>query len=183
MEWKNANGYEGYLVSNTGLVQSIDRHVELKNGKKRFLRARPIKSRINNFGYVEVRLSKNGNTKTCFVHRLVAKAFIPNPNNLPQVNHLSGNKQDNTVENLEWTDASGNALHAYQTGLNTNCGCTHNLAVAVIDLKTGEIYCTIKALCEFLGIPYSTGRNALNGIQNFPKYVDVTGHAFEKYSC
>ncbi len=124
MDWKQINGYEGiYEVSNTGLVRGIDRVVDLANGKKRAVKGREIKSRLNNYGYVEVRLSKNGVAKTHFVHRLVATAFIPNPENFPQVNHLSGEKLDNRVENLEWTDARGNALHAYRNGLNSNCGC------------------------------------------------------------
>ena len=55
--------------------------------------------------------------KRCSVHRLVATAFIPNPNNLPIVNHLDGVKNNNNVENLEWTTVSGNALHAHQAGL------------------------------------------------------------------
>ena len=104
-------------------------------------------------------------------------------NNLPQINHIDGNKVNNNVENLQWVDASGNALHAYKTGLNTNCGCTHSLAVPIIDTKTGVLYCTIKALCEYFGINYNSGRNALNGYQPFPKNIDLSGHNFEKYSC
>ena len=182
MIWKVIEGYEGYEVSTSGLVRGVDRYVDLPNGKKRFVKAQPIKARINNCGYVAVTLSKNGKTNTRFVHRLVALAYIPNPDGLPQVNHLSGNKQDNTVENLAWTDASGNALHAYQMGLNKNCGCNHNFAVAVIDTITGEIYCTEKAFCDKYGINYNSGRNALNGLQSFPKSIDLSGHAFEKYS-
>jgi len=181
--WKSANEYEGYEVSDTGIVRGIDRFIPLPDGRKRFIPGRIITPRINNYGYVQVRLSKLGESKTFLVHRLVAMAFIENPENLPQVNHLSGNKLDNSVENLCWTDASGNALHAYQTGLNTNCGCTHRLAVAVIDTVTGEIYCTEKDFCDRYGINYSTGRNALNGYQSFPKHIDLSGHSFEKYSC
>ncbi len=184
MEWKSVKEYEGfYEVSDAGLVRSLDRYVDLGNGKQRFYKSRAIAPHINNCGYAAVRLSKNSTTKTYYVHRLVAQTYIPNPDNLPQVNHLSGNKRDNSVENLAWTDARGNVLHAYQTGLNTNCGCTHSFAVAVIDTVTGEIYCTEKAFCERYGINYNSGRNALNGYQPFPKSVDLTGHSFEKYSC
>lgn len=184
MNWKDVRNYEGiYEVSDTGVVRGIDRYADLPNGKKRFAKGKILKLGISNKGYVDVRLNKNGVAKSHLVHRLVCEAFIPNPDNLPQVNHLSGNKQDNTLENLAWTDASGNAIHAYQTGLNPNCGCNHNFAVAVIDINTGELYCTVKAFCEAFGINYSSGKNALNGYQPFPKNVDLSGHSFEKYTC
>lgn len=152
-------------------------------GKKRSIQGQVIKTRIKKNGYIDVRLNKDDKSKSYLVHRLVATAYIPNPENLPQVNHLSGNKQDNSVENLAWTDASGNALHAYKTGLNSQCGCTHRLAVPVIDTVTGEVFCTEKAFCEHYGINYSTGKSALNGYHPFPKYVDLSGHSFVKYTC
>ena len=62
-------------------------------------------------------LSKFGHTKYCRIHRLVAQAFIPNPENKPTVNHIDGNKMNNTVENLEWATQSENQLHAIRTGL------------------------------------------------------------------
>lgn len=68
-------------------------------------------------GYLRVALSKNGKTKRFLVHRLVAIAYIPNPENKKQVNHKDGNKQNNAVENLEWCTISENAQHAFATGL------------------------------------------------------------------
>lgn len=183
MVWQDIEGYEGlYQVSDLGEVRGVDRYVDLPRGKKRLVKGRILKQRINNYGYLDVRLSKKSTTKTFFVHRLVASAFIPNPDNKPQVNHL-GLKSQNTPDLLEWTDASGNVKHAYETGLNKNCGCNHKFAVAVIDVITGEIYCTQKAFSEHFGIKYSSAKNALNGIQPFPKYVDLSGHSFEKYIC
>ena len=184
MNWKTIKGYEGlYEVSDTGLVRSIDRYVDNGNGNKRFAKGIILKQSISNRGYYEIWLNKGGKAKSFLVHRLVLGAFVPNPENYPIANHLSGDKLDNRVENLQWTDYSGNALHAYQTGLNSNCGCNHNLAVAVIDTKTGEIYCTVKAFCEHFGINYNSAKNALNGYQSFPKSVDLSGHKFEKYIC
>ena len=96
--WKDIKGFEGhYQVSNFGRVKSI------KFGKERILR--PGK---NKKGYLRVGISKNGESKTYSVHRLVAQAFIPNLNNLPQINHKNEDKTDNRVENLEFCDAKYN---------------------------------------------------------------------------
>ena len=99
------DGYEGkYKVSNLGNVKSlIDSH---GNPREKILKQ--IKDK---FGYLHVILCKNGNIKNCKVHRLVAKAFIPNPNNLPTVNHINEDKTDNRVYNLEWMNMSQQQRH------------------------------------------------------------------------
>ena len=90
--WKPVVGYEGlYMVSNWGRVKSI------KFGKERIL-----KPGTNNYGYLLVKLCKDGKVKAFTVHRLVAEAFLPNPHNYPCVNHKDENKQNNVVSNLEW---------------------------------------------------------------------------------
>lgn len=68
-------------------------------------------------GYHKVDLYSNGKRTSVRVHRLVAEAFIPNPNKLPQINHIDGNKENNNVKNLEWVNNSQNMIHAYRTGL------------------------------------------------------------------
>ena len=70
-------------------------------------------------GYHKVDLYSNGKRTSVRVHRLVAEAFIPNPNKLPQINHIDGNKENNNVKNLEWVNNSQNMIHAYRTGLVT----------------------------------------------------------------
>ena len=116
--WKDVVGYEGlYQVSTLGNTKSLkkqkwNRFVYITQPEKR-LKQRNIK------GYYVVRLTKNGKYKNIGVHRLVAQAFIPNPDNLPQVNHKDGNKQNNCVENLEWCTSSYNVKHAFDTGLKT----------------------------------------------------------------
>lgn len=90
-QWKTIIDYPDYEVSNLGRVRSF------KFGKEKIL-----SSRIDKDGYLIANLWKNGEQKTCKVHRLVAQAFLPNPNNYPQVNHKDENKQNNCVDNLEW---------------------------------------------------------------------------------
>ena len=106
--WKDIVGYEGrYKVSSLGKVLSLR---YCGSDKSHLLSPNP-----DHKGYLMIYLSKNGETKTFHIHRLVAKAFIPNPNNLPQVNHKDENKQNNSVENLEWCDGIYNIN--YGTGI------------------------------------------------------------------
>lgn len=108
--WMPIAGYEDrYEVSNTGKVRSLNYRM---TGKKKELK--PI---TQGKGYHAVGLCKNGKMRWGKVHRLVADAFIPNPENKREVNHKDGNKKNNHADNLEWATASENQKHAYRIGL------------------------------------------------------------------
>lgn len=100
--WKDVVGYEGfYQVSNYGNVRSVDRIVQCSNSK-RFYKGRSISRCVDDKGYARVLLSVSGKHESCQVHRLVAKAFIDNPDDLPEVNHKDENPLNNHCDNLEW---------------------------------------------------------------------------------
>ena len=107
--WKPIEGYEGlYEVSSLGNVRSLDRLDIYKGKYKRYFKGKNLIPIFDRGGYLQIMLSKNGKVQTYKLHRLVAKAFIPNPDNLPQVNHKDENKQNNCVDNLEWCDSTYN---------------------------------------------------------------------------
>lgn len=105
---------EGYSVSNFGNVRSENRRVNRGTYCVNWC-GRILKQRKHTNGYLRVSLGKENEH---FVHRLVAKAFIPNPENKPYVNHKDGDKQNNKVGNLEWVTEKENSIHAFETGLS-----------------------------------------------------------------
>jgi hypothetical protein len=162
--WKEIPGYEGYYeISTTGRVRGLERKVFDKKGRGRIATAVLLKTRNNNRGYEEVRLSRNGKTSTTFVHILVAQTYLSNPLNKKYVNHKNGDKMDNRMENLEWVTHSENVQHAYQMGL-IKPKCT-----PVIDTCSNKEYHSIREASIDLGISHSTLRGYLNGsIKNNP---------------
>ena len=148
-EWKDIEGFEGYQVSNYGQVKSLNYR---RTGKEQIL-----KQTTNRDGYKVVFLKK----KHCSVHRLVAQAFIPNPNKKCDVNHINGDKSDNTVFNLEWNTRQENVYHAFNNGLASN----KNHEKKIICHQNNEIYNSLKEAGEISNIPSCGICNVLKGIQ------------------
>ena len=170
MEWRDIKGFERiYQVSDTGLVKSLSRIIRVGSIKGSVtLNEMFLSQRVDMKGYLRVYLNDRGKTKFRPVHRLVAQAFIPNPGNKPQVNHIDGNKQNNNVENLEWCTNSENQKHAYKLGLNYVTGRAGRPKVAVIqkDLYSNKVINTFNSLREAqmaTGIQFTNIRKVLNG--------------------
>lgn len=113
--------YEGlYEINSQGVVRSIDRVLKVKNQSDRLFKGRLLATTTNTqIGYLTVSLWKNNTGKTLHVHRLVAEAFIPNPLNKPEVNHIDADKTNANVRNLEWCTREENIQHAYNIGTMT----------------------------------------------------------------
>ena len=112
---KDIKGYEGlYAVNEKGEIKALERKV--KKGDCWVTKKECLKNFALHRGYLKVRLSKNGKAKTYRVHRIVAEAFIENPNNYTEVNHIDEDKTNNCVENLEWCDREHNIEHSIKSG-------------------------------------------------------------------
>lgn len=119
-DWKDIVGYATvYQVSNKGRVRSLSHKVACGVGSSRISKGRVLKFHIRKDRGVGVTLSIGSKTKTLKVHRLVAQAFLDNPDNKPQVNHIDGDRSNNKVSNLEWCTSKENMEHASSKGL---CG-------------------------------------------------------------
>lgn len=141
--WQAIPNYKGlYEVSSLGRVRSLNYR---KTGKTQIL-----KLVINKKGYLQVELWKEGKKKNYKVHRLVAEAFLENPQNLPQVNHLDENKQNNNVENLEYCDLKYNCNYGTR---NERMGKAKNKKVICLELN--KIFESAKEAAEYLD--YSRG--------------------------
>lgn len=103
MKWKKIDNFDNYEVSELGIVRSVDTTVVCKNNRKLPLKGKVLHQYLNRKGYLTVNIRSNsGKYYKMSVHRLVANAFIPNPDNLMCVNHKDENKSNNRVSNLEW---------------------------------------------------------------------------------
>lgn len=115
--WKTYPDYPFIEVNQFGQVRTRDRYVPLKNGGKRFIKGRILKQQLDNHGYMFIQFNVDKKKIVLRVHRIVAVAFIPNPNNLPEVNHRDNNPANNTVSNLEWCTRKYNIAYREKFGV------------------------------------------------------------------
>ena len=150
--WKDIKGYEGlYKVSSLGRVKRLNRIVTEHTGNIRHLKEKILKGGKYPNGYKFICLRKNNENKNVMIHRLVAQSFISNSNNKLCVNHIDGNKSNNSVENLEWCTHSENLKHAVNIGLIEN-QCKIMRKVKVITPYNEIINFTdMKECCSFFG--------------------------------
>lgn len=162
-EWRDISGYEGlYQVSNLGRVKSLP---EPRRNDGRFTRKGEImkltpRSRKRQNEYLCVGI----NRRLHAVHRLVASAFIPKVKGKTMVNHKNGNKQDNKVSNLEWSDSGDNNRHAYATGLNKHR--IQDFAVRKLTQKQISYVCTyLDETCDKLAKKFNVSRSCISKIR------------------
>lgn len=129
----NIKGWEMYQCDTNGVVYG-------QNGKQ-------LKPNINCKGYEYVVFCKNKKMKTFSVHRIIALTFVPNPMNLPVVNHKDGNKLNNNAENFEWTTFEGNSIHA-RDELGVNFGESNRKPIQGFDKNTGELKYEFNSISE-----------------------------------
>lgn len=174
--WKDIPGYEGlYQVSNIGRVKSLARDIT-DTRKTCHRKERILKLIKDKYGYNVVCLRKNGNPQNMKVHRLVAMAFIPNPYDLPMVNHKNEIRNDNHVENLEWCDAKynvnyGNAIAKILKAKKENGAYSCEKKV----ICNGVVYNSMTDCADALSVSVQNIYRWVNGINNMPFEFEKMG--------
>lgn len=168
--WKPVVGYEGlYEVSNMGKVRSLDKRVKAGRPDRDtfFVKGRILTLKRRHLGYWGVQLWKDGKCFQAAIHRLVAQAFVPNPDNLPQVNHKDEDKTNNCADNLEWCTAKYNANYGTRNKRMVRRGADSKISIPIaqytLDGELVRVYCSYKEALEQGGYHYSNIANYMSG--------------------
>lgn len=158
-EWIDIEGYEGHLqISSRGRVKSLKRTIEKKCGMEMRIQERIRKPHFTKDGYLRIRLVVDGRGKNFLVHRLVAIAFIENPEEKEEVNHINEIKDDNRVENLEWVTRGENIEHS--KWYLDNMHRANEVRVSALNpYKEKEVYNSIKEMAESMNIKIPTAHS------------------------
>lgn len=148
--WKDIDGFEGvYQISNLGRVKSLRRYRKSKLGKNVLIEETILNGAVDAYGYKIIGLSKNGKSHRKKIHRLIAEAFIPNSENKPQINHIDGDKLNNSIENLEWCTSSENNLHkARNLGVGKTRDRVKSREPVLMLARNGYIYGRFDSISE-----------------------------------
>lgn len=168
--WKDVIGYEGlYKASNLGNFKSVERKIGYNHhlNNERYFRLKKESKRVlaNCKGYNSITLHKDDNPKTKRCCRIIAKLFVPNPDNKPYVNHINGIKTDDRAINLEWVTASENMIHAVKNNLvtiKTGKDCFNSKKVKC--LKTGKTFDTVYEASKYINLSQGQLSRILRGI-------------------
>ena len=168
---KQVLGFEDYSVDTDGRIFS-----------EKFGKVRELKGIDNGGGYLQVELWKNGKSKRMQMHRLVAMAFLDNPENYAEVNHKNGIKTDNRLDNLEWCSRSMNQKHAFAIGLKSNKGSKNN-ASKITDEQAIEIFSRLDNGEQPIEITkdYPTSRNAITKMKTGRTWTHIPRLTPKKY--
>ncbi len=156
----------GYRISENGMFEACLR--SMRSGKtgadRKWTKITGSNNRSDKKGYLQVKIvGKYKGNKHTFIHRLVAEAFVPNKFNKPEVNHIDGNKMNNSASNLEWVTRHENMQHSVSTGLKdmmkVNSGANHVRSRPVMCVETGVVYNGCQEAQRELGLPSSAGQN------------------------
>ena len=163
--WRALLGIPGIEVSTLGNIRTLDRVISSEK-MTCFKKGRVLKQRGNNYGYLLVNIPIAGKQVTKLVHRLVAQIFLPNTDNLPEVNHKDGNRMNNNVSNLEWCSHSYNMKYREKFGISN----TESLGVPVfaINLTTLKVskYRSQKDASRALGVYQANINKVIKGRRN-----------------
>lgn len=177
--WKDIPDYNGYQVSNLGRVKTLDRTVIYSNGLKVKYKGKILKEFNHKHNYSCVNLWKNNKAKTFLIHRLVAQAFIPNPNYYNEINHIDNNRKNNVVSNLEWCTHKENENHKWNTGNGVSPFLKYSKTVFCFNFKTKEIikYDSMIKCCKAENISIHNLKKHINNndkINNKMYFNDIT---------
>lgn len=175
--WKDIIGYEGlYQISNLGRVQSLDRFIKRKRFSITLREGKELKQTITAAGYLSITLSNNKIKTTFLVHRLVAIAFIPNPENKPDINHKKGIKTDNRVSEIEWCTKSENLTHAYKIGLRevvNGIKCHYSKLTEKQVLEIRELYANSNLNYNSIALIYYVKEQTISSIINKKTWAHI----------